>query len=144
MLAVCTVFMQRVVPMMQVVLREDLPNLGTKGSIVAVPNGYFRNYLKPQNLASTATAGILECVISLYIFYILDSADDAVILQTVKLFCLITYLHCHRNIEKEKQRAEQKAREVKAKAKAMAVALSTIGKFVVKKKVGDGDKIFGR
>lgn len=50
----------------------------------------------------------------------------------------------HRNIEKEKQRAEQAARDVKAKAKAMAVALQTIGKFIIKKKVGDGNKIFGR
>ena len=50
----------------------------------------------------------------------------------------------HRNIEKEKQRAEQAARDVKAKAKAMAVALQTIGKFVIKKKVGEGNKIFGR
>jgi large subunit ribosomal protein L9 len=52
---------------------------------------------------------------------------------------------CHRrNIEKEKQRAEQAAKDVKAKARAMAVALQTIGKFVIKKKVGEGNKIFGR
>ena len=50
----------------------------------------------------------------------------------------------HRNIEKEKQRGEKAAADVKSKAKAMAVALQTIGKFVVKKKVGENDKIFGR
>ena len=48
------------------------------------------------------------------------------------------------NIEKEKQRSEQAAKDVKAKAKAMAVALQTIGKFVIKKKVGENNKIFGR
>lgn len=52
--------------------------------------------------------------------------------------------HFCRSIEKEKRRAEQQAKEVKAKAKAMAIALSTIGKFVIKKKVGEDDRIFGR
>ena len=36
------------------------------------------------------------------------------------------------------------AKQVKAKAKAMAVALQTIGKFIVRKKVGENDQIFGR
>jgi large subunit ribosomal protein L9 len=36
-----------------------------------------------------------------------------------------------------------RAEEVKAKAKAMATALATIGKFVIKKKAGEGDAIFG-
>lgn len=54
------------------------------------------------------------------------------------------YITSIRNIEREQRRIEQHAREVKAKAQAMAIALSTIGKFVIKKKVGDGDKIFGR
>lgn len=53
-------------------------------------------------------------------------------------------MHLRRSIEKDKQRAEQQAREVKSKAQAMAIALSTIGKFVIKKKVGEEDKIFGR
>jgi large subunit ribosomal protein L9 len=40
--------------------------------------------------------------------------------------------------------AEERARlEERAKAQAMATALSTIGKFIVKKKVGEGDQIFG-
>ena len=50
----------------------------------------------------------------------------------------------HRNIEREKERGEKAAKDVKTKAKAMAVALQTIGKFIVKKKVGENDKIFGR
>ena len=50
----------------------------------------------------------------------------------------------HRNIEREKERGEKAAKDVKTKAKAMAVALQTIGKFTVKKKVGENDKIFGR
>ncbi len=49
-----------------------------------------------------------------------------------------------RNIQKEAERQEKTALEAKNKAKAMAVALQTIGKFVIKKKVGENDKIFGR
>ena len=36
-----------------------------------------------------------------------------------------------------------KAAEVKAKAQAMATALATIAKFVIKKKTGEGDALFG-
>lgn len=46
-------------------------------------------------------------------------------------------------IQKQKAIEERARMEEKAKAKAMATALSTIGKFVIKKKVGDGDQIFG-
>jgi large subunit ribosomal protein L9 len=34
--------------------------------------------------------------------------------------------------------------QAKAKARAMAIALQTIGKFIIKKKVGENDQIFGR
>ncbi|KAL4458871.1 hypothetical protein ABPG75_013736 [Micractinium tetrahymenae] len=45
---------------------------------------------------------------------------------------------------RQQREAEERARlEEKAKAQAMATALATIGKFVVKKKVGDKDAIFG-
>ena len=44
----------------------------------------------------------------------------------------------------ERQAAEERARlEEKAKAQAMATALSTIGKFIIKKKCGDSNQIFG-
>lgn len=52
-------------------------------------------------------------------------------------------LRC-RNIRREQEAAERKALQVKAKAKAMAIALQTIGKFIIKKKVGENDQIFGR
>jgi len=45
---------------------------------------------------------------------------------------------------RQQREAEERARmEEKAKAQAMATALATIGKFVVKKKVGEKDAIFG-
>lgn len=41
--------------------------------------------------------------------------------------------------------AEARAKQQeKARAEAMATALRTIGKFVIKKKVGENDQIFGR
>ena len=40
---------------MQVILREDLDNLGKSGEVVTVKAGYGRNYLIPQGLAVTAT-----------------------------------------------------------------------------------------
>lgn len=41
---------------MKIILREDVPNLGTSGSIVSVKPGYARNYLIPHGLAALATS----------------------------------------------------------------------------------------
>ena len=38
----------------QVILREDVPNLGQTGEVVKVRAGYARNYLLPRNLAVEA------------------------------------------------------------------------------------------
>jgi large subunit ribosomal protein L9 len=40
----------------QVLLREDIDNLGARGEIVRVKTGYARNYLLPRKLAVEATA----------------------------------------------------------------------------------------
>ena len=42
---------------MEVLLREDVDNLGHRGQIVRVRSGYGRNYLLPQGLAIEATLG---------------------------------------------------------------------------------------
>jgi large subunit ribosomal protein L9 len=39
----------------QVILREELPNLGTTGDVVKVKPGYARNYLLPRGLAIEAS-----------------------------------------------------------------------------------------
>ena len=41
---------------MEVILREDIEKLGSRGQIVKVAAGYARNYLLPQKLAVAATA----------------------------------------------------------------------------------------
>ena len=40
---------------MEVILREDITNLGTRGQVVKVAAGYARNFLIPKKLAVTAT-----------------------------------------------------------------------------------------
>ncbi len=42
---------------MEVILREHVDNLGRRGDIVKVANGYARNYLLPRNLALLPTEG---------------------------------------------------------------------------------------
>lgn len=39
---------------MEVILREDIPNLGKMGELVRVKNGYARNYLIPRGLVLVA------------------------------------------------------------------------------------------
>ena len=41
---------------MNVILKQDMPNLGHKDDIIAVKNGYARNYLIPKCFAINATA----------------------------------------------------------------------------------------
>ena len=40
---------------MEIILREDIEKLGTRGQVVKVAAGYARNYLLPKRLAVTAT-----------------------------------------------------------------------------------------
>jgi len=42
---------------MEVILREHMDNLGRRGDVVKVADGYARNYLLPRKLALPATAG---------------------------------------------------------------------------------------
>lgn len=40
---------------MEIILREDIDNLGSRGDVVKVAPGYARNYLLPRRLAVAAT-----------------------------------------------------------------------------------------
>ncbi len=40
---------------MQIILLEDVDNLGSAGDVVEVADGYARNYLLPQQIANRAT-----------------------------------------------------------------------------------------
>ncbi|MFQ5453563.1 MAG: 50S ribosomal protein L9 [Candidatus Zixiibacteriota bacterium] len=47
---------------MKVILREDVPELGTAGQTIEVKDGYGRNYLFPRNLAIKATKANLRAI----------------------------------------------------------------------------------
>ena len=45
---------------MKVILSDDVTNLGQKGDVVSVADGYARNFLVPKGLALVATKGSLR------------------------------------------------------------------------------------
>lgn len=45
---------------MKIVLRDDVDNVGRKGDLVEVADGYARNYLVPRGLAIVATKGTVK------------------------------------------------------------------------------------
>jgi len=47
---------------MEVILLQDVDNLGKKGEIAHVSDGYARNYLLPRKLAEIATPGRIAAV----------------------------------------------------------------------------------
>lgn len=49
-------------PQMELLLREDVDNLGTRGEIVKVRPGYGRNFLLPRGLAVQATAANVKAI----------------------------------------------------------------------------------
>ncbi len=47
-------------PLMELLLKEDVDNLGVRGDLVKVKPGYGRNYLLPRGMAIQATPGNLK------------------------------------------------------------------------------------
>lgn len=47
---------------MKIILRQDVPKVGEKGTVQNVSDGYARNYLIPQGFAVLATPGELKTV----------------------------------------------------------------------------------
>lgn len=45
---------------MELILKQDVPNLGFKDDVVTVKNGYGRNYLIPQGFAVLATPSVMK------------------------------------------------------------------------------------
>ena len=45
---------------MKVILSNDVENLGTRGDVVSVADGYARNFLIPKGMAMLATKGALR------------------------------------------------------------------------------------
>lgn len=47
---------------MEVILLQDVENVGNKGEVASVSDGYARNFLLPRKLAETATSARIEAV----------------------------------------------------------------------------------
>lgn len=47
---------------MEIILKRDYKNLGSKGEIVVVKPGYARNFLIPRNIASLADEGVKKVI----------------------------------------------------------------------------------
>ncbi len=45
---------------MEIILTKDVQNIGEAGDIVKVKDGYARNFLLPQNMATKATPGAIK------------------------------------------------------------------------------------
>ncbi len=45
---------------MDIILKQDIPNLGHKDEIITVKDGYARNYLIPKGLAINATPSVRQ------------------------------------------------------------------------------------
>lgn len=47
---------------MKIILTQDVPSVGAQGAVVAVKDGYARNYLLPRGLAKPATAANTQAI----------------------------------------------------------------------------------
>jgi large subunit ribosomal protein L9 len=69
--------------MMQVILRSDVPDLGKRGDVLDVSDGYARNYLVPKGLAIKATTGAADQAASMRRARDLRDAQDRAAAETL-------------------------------------------------------------
>lgn len=89
---------------MKLVLLQDVKNIGKKGALVDVADGYARNYLLPKKLATPATEGVLRSLDK-------EAAD----LKAKKV--------------REKEQAQELASMLESKLLQMHVRVGESGKF---------------
>ncbi len=68
---------------MQVILRTDVPELGKRGDMLEVADGYARNYLVPKGLAMRATSGAADQAASMRRARDLRDAQDRSAAETL-------------------------------------------------------------
>ena len=61
---------------MEVILKEDVPRLGSRGEVVKVAEGYGRNFLLPQRLAIVANSANKAVVVQMKAASIRRSAKE--------------------------------------------------------------------
>jgi len=89
---------------MKLVLLQDVKNIGKKGALVDVADGYARNFLLPKKLATPATEGVLRSLDK-------EAAD----LKAKKI--------------REKEQAQELANMLESKPVQMQVRVGENGKF---------------
>lgn len=90
--------------MTEVILKENVENLGSAGEVVDVKPGYARNYLLPQGLALQATEGNLKR---------LEEEER----------------HKERAVEREREQAEELAAELEGRSLTFHVQAAEEGKL---------------
>jgi large subunit ribosomal protein L9 len=81
---------------MDVILREDIDTLGSRGTVVKVADGYARNFLLPKRLAVAATAAnkkIIEQEREAYLRREAKAAGDAQELAKLMSNVVLTFRH---------------------------------------------------
>lgn len=89
---------------MKMILLQDVKNLGKKGAVVDVADGYARNYLLPRKLAEAATDGHLRLIDK-------EKADQVA------------------RAQREKEKAEQLAQQMAEKAIPVKVKVGEGGRL---------------
>ena len=68
---------------MEVILREHVDNLGRRGDLVKVADGYARNYLLPRKLALLATEGNKKVIEREKVKFDVKEAEEQKVAQAV-------------------------------------------------------------
>ena len=68
---------------MEVILREHVDNLGRRGDLVKVADGYARNYLLPRKLALLATDGNKKVIEREKVKFDVQEAEEQKVAQAV-------------------------------------------------------------
>jgi large subunit ribosomal protein L9 len=68
---------------MEVILREHVDNLGRRGELVKVADGYARNYLLPRKLALLATEGNKKVIEREKVKYDVKEAEEQKVAQAI-------------------------------------------------------------
>jgi large subunit ribosomal protein L9 len=68
---------------MEVILREHVDNLGRRGDLVKVADGYARNYLLPRKLALLATDGNKKVIEREKVKFDIKEAEEQKVAQAV-------------------------------------------------------------
>ena len=63
---------------MQIILNQDIKDLGKKGQLVNVSDGYAKNYLLPRKLA--VIAAVVLAVASVIVFFITEDLTNSMAL----------------------------------------------------------------